>query len=153
MYHKRRFKSKIASPLLHWSIYCGVRDIHVVSIPFCSYQFGFKELFLSAIWGVVPTYRFYTFVFPCGYAYLLTAIPDGQPPCLLRPPLMGGHLVYYGHSPWSQLHHHSGLYFTNPCFAATFLLRITATISPPARKLTFVLRPGAPAHSIIMAQK
>ena len=56
VYHKRpsikSFKSKIASPLLHWSIYCCVRDIHMVSIPFCSYQFGVQgTIFCQLLWG------------------------------------------------------------------------------------------------------
>ena len=32
-----------------------------------------------------------------------------------------GHPLYNGHSPWSQPHHHSEQYLTNPCFVATTL--------------------------------
>ena len=51
---------------------------------------------------------------------------------LLRPPLIHSHPVYSGHSPWSRLHRHSELqYLRNPCFAATSLLRITASFRGP----------------------
>jgi len=54
---------------------------------------------------------------------------------LILPPLMAGHLAYSSCSFWPRLHSYSGLlYFRNPCYAATSLLRITAITSPPTKQ-------------------
>lgn len=61
---------------------------------------------------------------------------------------MGSHLSIAANSPWSRKHHHLGLYFRNPSFTAIFLLHTTATSIWPSNKLTIVLQPAGPAHSI-----
>jgi len=52
---------------------------------------------------------------------------------------MASNLVYSGRSLGPKLHSHSGLYYRNPCYAATSLLRIATILTEGT---------GDPAHSV-----